>query len=112
MNIGQVLETHLGWAAATLGMKIASMDPGLEDKFREGGYDFKTYGMPKQDAAGLHMATPVFDGATEHEVFKTLKMAGLPAEGKSILYDGRTGEPFDNPVTVGYVYMLKLAHLG
>jgi DNA-directed RNA polymerase subunit beta len=57
------------------------------------------------------MATPVFDGATEKEVFKTLKLAGLPAEGKSILYDGRTGEPFDNPVTVGFVYMLKLAHL-
>jgi DNA-directed RNA polymerase subunit beta len=59
----------------------------------------------------VHLATPVFDGAVEHEVFKTLKLAGLPAEGKSTLYDGRTGEAFDNPVTVGYVYMLKLAHL-
>jgi len=78
MNIGQVLETHLGWAAKTLGIKVA---------------------------------TPVFDGAREEDVFETLTKAGLPANGKTILYDGRTGEPFDNPVTVGYVYMLKLAHL-
>ncbi|MDA8212939.1 MAG: DNA-directed RNA polymerase subunit beta [Clostridia bacterium] len=78
MNIGQVLETHLGWAAKTLGIRVA---------------------------------TPVFDGATEEDVFNTLKQAGLPANGKSILFDGRTGEPFENPVTVGYVYMLKLAHL-
>jgi len=111
MNIGQVLETHLGWAAATLGMKINRMDPDIEGKLRDVEYDFKKYGMPKPDTAGVHMATPVFDGATEQEVFKTLKLAGLPAEGKSTLYDGRTGDPFDNPVTVGYVYMLKLAHL-
>ncbi|MFZ3172937.1 MAG: DNA-directed RNA polymerase subunit beta [Carboxydocellales bacterium] len=78
MNIGQVLETHLGWAAKTLGIRVA---------------------------------TPVFDGATEEDVFDTLRKAGLPANGKSILFDGRTGEPFENPVTVGYVYMLKLAHL-
>jgi DNA-directed RNA polymerase subunit beta len=78
MNLGQVLETHLGWAAKAL---------------------------------GLHMATPVFDGATEMEVLETLKKAGLPEEGKTILYDGRSGEPFDKPVTVGYIYMLKLAHL-
>ncbi|GAW31951.1 DNA-directed RNA polymerase subunit beta [Carboxydocella sp. JDF658] len=78
MNIGQVLETHLGWAAKTLGIRVA---------------------------------TPVFDGAKENDVFKTLEAAGLPANGKTILYDGRTGEPFDNPVTVGYMYMLKLAHL-
>ncbi|MEW6046622.1 MAG: DNA-directed RNA polymerase subunit beta, partial [Bacillota bacterium] len=78
MNIGQVLETHLGWAAKAL---------------------------------GLHMATPVFDGATEREVIETLKKAGLPEDGKTVLRDGRTGQPFDNPVTVGYIYMLKLAHL-
>jgi len=78
MNLGQVLETHLGWAAKTL---------------------------------GIHVATPVFDGATEDDVFETLKKAGLPETGKTILHDGRTGEPFDNPITVGYVYMLKLAHL-
>ncbi len=78
MNLGQVLETHLGWAAKAL---------------------------------GLHMATPVFDGATEMEVLETLKKARLPGDGKTVLHDGRTGEPFDERVTVGYIYMLKLAHL-
>ncbi|HBS58750.1 MAG TPA: DNA-directed RNA polymerase subunit beta, partial [Firmicutes bacterium] len=78
MNIGQILETHLGWAAKTL---------------------------------GIHIATPVFDGAREEEVFRTLENASLPATGKTMLYDGRTGMAFDHPVTVGYVYMLKLAHL-
>ncbi|MEW6725267.1 MAG: DNA-directed RNA polymerase subunit beta [Bacillota bacterium] len=78
MNIGQILETHLGWAAKVL---------------------------------GLHIATPVFDGATEQEILEYLKLAGLPEDGKTVLYDGRTGEPFDNKVTVGYIYMLKLAHL-
>lgn len=78
MNIGQVLEVHLGYAAKALGWKIA---------------------------------TPVFDGASEIEVIETLKKAGLPEDGKTILYDGRTGEPFDNRVTVGYMYYLKLAHL-
>jgi DNA-directed RNA polymerase subunit beta len=78
MNIGQVMETHLGWAASCL---------------------------------GLHMASPVFDGATENDIFETLKKAGLPTDGKTVLYDGRTGEPFDNRITVGYMYMLKLHHL-
>lgn len=78
MNIGQILECHMGWAAKAL---------------------------------GLHIATPVFDGATEEDIFAKLKEAGLPETGKTILYDGRTGEPFDNPVTVGVLYMLKLAHL-
>jgi DNA-directed RNA polymerase subunit beta len=78
MNIGQVLETHLGWAAKAL---------------------------------GLHVASPVFDGARESDILNLLKEAGLSPDGKSVLYDGRTGEPFDNRVTVGYVYMLKLAHL-
>ena len=78
MNIGQILETHLGWAAGVLGMKVAS---------------------------------PVFDGATEADIEELLRRAGLPESGKTQLFDGRTGEPFDDPVTVGYVYMLKLAHL-
>ncbi|MEW5783694.1 MAG: DNA-directed RNA polymerase subunit beta [Bacillota bacterium] len=78
MNIGQVLETHLGWAAKSL---------------------------------GLYIASPVFDGATEDDVFAAFKEAALPETGKTALYDGRTGEPFDNEITVGYVYMLKLAHL-
>jgi DNA-directed RNA polymerase subunit beta len=78
MNIGQVLETHLGMAAKML---------------------------------GIHVATPVFDGARQDDVFNTLEEAGLDRDGKTILYDGRTGEPFDRRVTVGCVYMLKLAHL-
>ncbi|MCR4430487.1 MAG: DNA-directed RNA polymerase subunit beta [Tepidanaerobacteraceae bacterium] len=78
MNIGQVLETHLGWAAKAL---------------------------------GWYVATPVFDGAREEEIIETLKKAGLPEDGKTDLRDGRSGEHFDNRVTVGYMYMLKLAHL-
>jgi DNA-directed RNA polymerase subunit beta len=78
MNLGQVLETHLGWAAERLGYKVA---------------------------------TPVFDGAKETEIRKALVDAGLPEDGKVDLYDGRTGEKFDRPVTVGMIYMLKLAHL-
>ena len=83
MNIGQVLETHLGWAAY--------------EGFKTEGPDYVT--------------TPVFDGATEDEIVKALKKAGLPPSGKTRLYDGRTGEPFDNDITVGYIYMLKLIHL-
>jgi DNA-directed RNA polymerase subunit beta len=78
MNIGQIMETHLGWAAAALGFKVA---------------------------------TPVFDGAHEDDIEQLLEQAGLPGNGKVQLYDGRTGEAFDKPVTVGYTYMLKLAHL-
>lgn len=75
------------------------------------GYDYETYGMPKPDVAGIHIATPVFDGAHETDVFDTLRVAGKGEDGKTVLYDGRTGEPMDNRVTVGYVYMLKLHHL-
>ncbi len=111
MNIGQVLETHLGWAAAMLGMQVKDMDPGIEQRLRDVDYNYDKWGTLKPDKAGVHMATPVFDGATEEEVFRTLHMAGLPEDGKTQLFDGRTGEPFDNHVTVGFVYMLKLAHL-
>ena len=78
MNIGQVLEIHLGYAARTLGWKVA---------------------------------TPIFNGANEQDIWDTLKLAWLREDGKSVLFDGRTGEPFDNPVTVGYVYFMKLHHL-
>jgi DNA-directed RNA polymerase subunit beta len=78
MNVGQILETHLGWAARGL---------------------------------GLHIASPVFDGATEDEIKGLLREAKLPTSGKVILGDGRTGKPFHQEVTVGYIYMLKLAHL-
>jgi len=111
MNIGQVLETHLGMAVRALGLQIKAGDPTVENRLREMGYDFEQNGMPKPDVAGMHIATPVFDGAKENEVFATLRAAGLRDDGKTILYDGRTGEPFENPVTVGCVYMLKLHHL-
>ncbi len=78
MNVGQILETHLGWAASVLGVKVA---------------------------------TPVFDGATEGDIRALLEQAGLPGSGKIQLFDGRTGEPFEQPVTVGQIYMLKLVHL-
>ena len=78
MNVGQILETHLGWAAKILGFKAIS---------------------------------PVFEGAKEDQIRQLLKEAGLPEDGKIALYDGRTGEPFDQKVTVGYIYMMKLHHL-
>jgi len=111
MNIGQVLETHLGMAVRELGMQIKAGDTTVKDRLQAMGYDYETYGMPKPDVAGLHIATPVFDGAKENEVFKTLHASGFSDDGKTILYDGRTGDPFENPVTVGCVYMLKLHHL-
>lgn len=111
MNIGQVLETHLGMAVRELGMQIKAGDPTVESRLRAIGYDFDKNGMPKPDIAGIHIATPVFDGAKGNEVFETLKASGFSDNGKTILYDGRTGEPFENPVTVGCVYMLKLHHL-
>jgi len=78
MNVGQILETHLGWAARSLGLRASS---------------------------------PVFDGAAEKEIKEMLKKAGLPLGGKTVLYDGRTGKPFHQEVTVGYIYLMKLAHL-
>ena len=83
----------------------------LRAELEKYGYDYDTYGMPKPDVAGIHIATPVFDGAHESDVFDTLRIAGRDDDGKTILYDGRTGEKMDNKVTVGYVYMLKLHHL-
>ena len=111
MNIGQVLETHLGMACRNLGIQIKAGDPTVEKRLRAAGYDFDKNGMPIPDVAGIHIATPVFDGAGEEDVFGTIKASGLPEDGKTILYDGRTGEPFENRVTVGCVYMLKLHHL-
>src|SRR5690606_25422648 len=130
MNVGQVLETHLGWAAKGLGLKIGEMiDTG------SGAKDLRTFldtiynksGGQKADIASLNddevvelsqnlrhgvpTATPVFDGANEDEIKRLLGLAGLPESGQTTLYDGRTGERFDRPVTVGYMYMLKLNHL-
>ena len=111
MNIGQVLETHLGMECRVLGQRIKDGDPTVEGDLRTAGYDFDKNGMPVPDVAGIHIATPVFDGAGDDDVFGTIRAAGLPSDGKTVLYDGRTGEPFENRVTVGCVYMLKLHHL-
>ena len=111
MNIGQILETHLGMAIRNLGTQIKQGDPTVEARLRAIGYDFDKYGMPKPDVAGIHIATPVFDGARENDVFDTIRASGMDPTAKTVLYDGRTGEPFKNKVTVGCVYMLKLHHL-
>jgi DNA-directed RNA polymerase subunit beta len=130
MNVGQILETHLGWAAKGLGLKIGDMlaaRRSIQDmrdylntiysKTLHQKIDFNTFSdeevltVAKNLKDGVPIATPVFSGARESEIKELLKMAGLPESGQTILKDGRTGEPFDRPVTVGYMYMLKLNHL-
>ena len=111
MNIGQVLETHLGMAVRQIGMRVKSHDKNIEEDLRSFGFDVEKYGLPEPSEAGIHIASPVFDGARDQDISNTIKLAGLDADGKTILYDGRTGEPFENRVTVGCVYMLKLHHL-
>jgi DNA-directed RNA polymerase subunit beta len=130
MNIGQVLETHLGWAAQGLGLRIGEMlDANAKtDELRdflgkiynsdqEGRVAMSQFtageirGMSENLRGGVPMATPVFDGAPEAEIKRLLELAGLPASGQTTLYDGRSGDAFDRPVTVGFMYMLKLNHL-
>ncbi|MEE4173286.1 MAG: DNA-directed RNA polymerase subunit beta [Xanthomonadales bacterium] len=130
MNIGQVLETHLGWAAAGLGLRIGEMldRKAKTDEIRDyldqiynsdkaGRVNMKQFSageiktMAENLRGGVPMATPVFDGAPEKEIKRLLELADLPASGQTTLFDGRTGDPFDRPVTVGYMYMLKLNHL-
>ncbi|MFZ2448331.1 MAG: DNA-directed RNA polymerase subunit beta [Syntrophobacteraceae bacterium] len=133
MNVGQVLETHLGWAAKGIGMQLAAM---LEDYLRQvkeretfeeklkriyNNIEYSEYfdGVSDQEIKdiipdlreGMHVATPVFDGADEAEIRAFLKESGVPETGQSTLFDGRTGLPFDQSVTVGIMYMLKLHHL-
>ena len=130
MNVGQVLETHLGWAAKELGRKIGEMvnsrcSAAAMRRYLDGIYN-KTGGqkenlrslnaesimeLARNLSHGVPIATPVFDGANESEIKHLLEMAELPESGQAVLYDGRTGVPFDRPVTVGYMYMLKLNHL-
>jgi len=130
MNIGQILETHLGWAAKGIGLKIgrmldeqrsaAELRAFLDEVYNKSGGKTEDLGQ-FSDAEitslagnlrnGVPMATPVFDGATEGEIKHMLRLADLPESGQTWLYDGRTGERFDRPVTVGYMYMLKLNHL-
>ena len=130
MNIGQVLETHLGWAAKGLGHRISEMleaKAKTDDvrKFLSDIYNSDQAGrvnmnsfsaaeikeMAENLRGGVPMATPVFDGAPEPEIKRLLELANLPVSGQTTLYNGRTGDPFDRPVTVGYMYMLKLNHL-
>ncbi len=132
MNVGQVLEAHLGWAAKGLGNKIADMLARQEElvkvrEFLDKVYNKSKSGHKKVDLdnfsdaevtelaknlrGGVPMATPVFDGASEEEIKRMLRLADLPEDGQAQLINGRTGEYFDRPVTVGYMYMLKLNHL-
>jgi DNA-directed RNA polymerase subunit beta len=132
MNIGQILETHLGWAAKGLGEKIQGMLEANEKvgelrKFLDQIYNPKDSLTNKVDLKkfsdgellelarnlqhGVPMATPVFDGADESEIKAMLRLADLPESGQTTLFDGRTGDAFDRPVTVGYMHMLKLNHL-
>ena len=111
MNIGQILETHLGMAVRQIGLRLNSNDKKIANDLKKFGFDVDNYGLPIPSDAGVHIATPVFDGAREEDIMNTIKLAGLDDDGKTILYDGRTGEPFENRVTVGCVYMLKLHHL-
>ena len=128
MNVGQVLEAHLGWAARGLGQQIRELVDNVKDssllrsKLKEvypKEYDQMFAGVSdkeiKINAAnmqdGVHMAIPVFDGAKSEEIVECLNKAGLPVSGQTILYDGKTGEPFDQRVTVGIMYMMKLHHL-
>jgi len=128
MNVGQVLETHLGWAAKELGQKIGKMiddglkaseiKPLLSDIYEKNGSqdlsslkDIEVMELASNLREGVPMATPVFDGAKEEEVKSMLELAGLPRNGQTQLYDGRTGEKFDRETTIGYMYILKLNHL-
>jgi len=129
MNLGQILETHLGWAARVLGARLAAEAEangrGAVERLRrqlrevygkEGAVidrlkDDEVLQLARRTAQGIHVASPVFDGATEEEIVGLLKRAGLPTTGQTRLYDGRTGEPFAQPVTVGIMYMMKLHHL-
>ncbi len=128
MNVGQVLETHLGWAAKELGTKIGEMiDKGTKSSEiksflseiyeKNGSQDLSSLKeneiieLASNLRNGVPMATPVFDGAKESEVKSMLELAGLPSSGQTQLYDGRTGEKFDRETTVGYMYILKLNHL-
>ncbi|OLO06573.1 DNA-directed RNA polymerase subunit beta [Salinicola sp. MH3R3-1] len=132
MNVGQILETHLGMAAHGLGVKIDRMlrdareqqvgeireflkqvynTEGARQEDIDSLTDDEIITLAKNLRGGVPIATPVFDGAKEHEIKHLLKLADLPESGQMTLYDGRTGESFDRPVTVGYMYMLKLNHL-
>ena len=129
MNVGQILETHLGWASKELGRAVAALlsekgrtealrkrlkewfaESSLADRLAE-MTDDEMVELAQGMTGGIPFSTPVFDGARESEIKKMLRLAGLPDSGKTLLYDGMTGEAFAEPITVGYIYMLKLSHL-
>jgi len=129
MNVGQILETHLGWAARGLGEKIEAMAKAgtsaskIKEKLKEvyasketsklidGLTEEQVISLAKKLGKGIHTASPVFDGAKEEQINKCLQDGDLPISGQTVLFDGRTGIPFDKEVTVGIIYMLKLHHL-
>jgi len=129
MNVGQILETHLGWAAKGLGLKlgemikaqakIADVRKNIDRIYNASGKDEDLSKLTDEEVLqlafnlkeGVPFATPVFDGASEAEINAMLELAGLPVSGQVTLHDGRTGEAFDRPVTVGYMHVLKLHHL-
>jgi len=129
MNVGQILETHLGWAAKGLGWKIEeylqkNFNPKLlqrkikeiysskeVNEYLDQATDEEIIELARKLGKGIFVSVPVFDGASEEEIKDHLKKAGLPITGQTTLYDGRTGEPFHHKVTVGYMYLLKLHHL-
>jgi DNA-directed RNA polymerase subunit beta len=139
MNVGQILETHLGWACKELGKKLGELLKNTTERQEIINFLKEVYGVgdtpdgQNQRAVeeflnslseeefkevireyaerGIPMATPVFEGASEEHIKQLLRMAGLPEDGKAVLYDGRTGEPFDMKATVGYMHMLKLIHM-
>jgi DNA-directed RNA polymerase subunit beta len=129
MNVGQLLEVHLGWASKELGKKIGDLvekskslsevKPFVEKIYSSTGKKEELEKLSDKEfkelcenlKSGVPMATPVFDGASEEEIKKMLELADLPSSGQTQLYDGRTGEAFDRLVTIGYMYILKLNHL-
>ena len=129
MNVGQILETHLGWASIGLGNQINELleknfgvqplrnkiknifNDGEINRLIDESSDDEVKRLVKELSKGIRFSSPVFDGASEGQIMDYLKAAGLPESGQTILYDGRTGEGFDNKVTVGMIYMMKLHHL-
>jgi len=129
MNVGQILETHLGWASKAIGHKLGELleDGSRVDEVRKiyrevfsnTDWQERTGSMSDEELAahartmieGVAYASPVFDGAREADIKKLLEFAGLPTSGKTVLYDGMSGDPFEQQVTVGYIYMMKLSHL-
>jgi len=129
MNVGQILETHLGWAAKGLGEKLNDLLDSYHngsqlrdelkgiyqskefEKFVDGATEEEIHQTVRKLGRGIAVASPVFDGASEMDIKNMLELANLPSRGQATLYDGRTGEPFDQEITVGMIYMLKLHHL-